>query len=258
MECIENNSKKAKDDKVRCWFPYCNKLFKNSDFLKKHVTLKHDFFASEVMLRNAEPYMRSRYEAEDIANRPLPPIEVEVPGGLEKRSIRDILTKYAPPALMPPGPMLLPPAPSFGVPFQSRDSHRERDNFRDNRHDNRGVDNRHDIRGVDNRHGGNDNRRRFSANERPAPPLRGSVRGRDDRDMRRHTLPAGGLPDSSNIPIPVTDSVSPNANTGGDTPITGPGAGTGMPKRKFSTYMDVDAPKVVALLQILHFLSLLV
>lgn len=60
-ECVEVHSKREKDDKVRCWFPHCNKLFKNLDFLKKHVALKHEAFATEIVLKNAEPFMRARY-----------------------------------------------------------------------------------------------------------------------------------------------------------------------------------------------------
>lgn len=81
---------------MRCWFAYCNKLFKDVAFLKKHVTLKHEFFCQEVTLRNAEPYMRARYDAEDYLTRPLPPVEVEVQGGTELRSVLDILQKHGP------------------------------------------------------------------------------------------------------------------------------------------------------------------
>ena len=55
-ECIQAKSKKEKDEKVRCWFPFCNKLFKNLDFLKKHVVLKHDYFAADLILKNAGMY----------------------------------------------------------------------------------------------------------------------------------------------------------------------------------------------------------
>ena len=38
--------------------------------------MKHEGFAADLLLQDAEPFMRARYEAEDIASRPLPPIEV--------------------------------------------------------------------------------------------------------------------------------------------------------------------------------------
>ena len=47
-----------------------------SDYLRKHLLTRHETFASELQLQDAEPFMRTRYESEDIASRPLPPIEV--------------------------------------------------------------------------------------------------------------------------------------------------------------------------------------
>ena len=46
------------------------------DFLKKHLASKHEIFAYDLLLADAEPFMKVRYEAEDIGSRPLPPIEV--------------------------------------------------------------------------------------------------------------------------------------------------------------------------------------
>lgn len=51
-------------------------LLQGFDYLRKHLQVKHDGFAAELLLQDAEPFMRARYEAEDIASRPLPPIEV--------------------------------------------------------------------------------------------------------------------------------------------------------------------------------------
>jgi hypothetical protein len=62
--------------KARCCFKYCNKLFKGLDFLRKHLVVKHETFAYDLLLKDSEPYMRNRYENEDISARPLPPIEV--------------------------------------------------------------------------------------------------------------------------------------------------------------------------------------
>ena len=44
--------------------------------MRKHLLTRHETFASELQLQDAEPFMRTRYESEDIASRPLPPIEV--------------------------------------------------------------------------------------------------------------------------------------------------------------------------------------
>jgi hypothetical protein len=46
------------------------------DFLRKHLKTKHETFAFDMLLGVAEPFMRARYEAEDILARPLPLIQV--------------------------------------------------------------------------------------------------------------------------------------------------------------------------------------
>ena len=93
---MEQQCRREKEDKVRCWYPWCSKLFKNVEFLKKHFISKHDTFAARLYLVEAEPFMRTRYEAEDIAHRPLPPVECEGPAGLERKAVIDIVRMYAP------------------------------------------------------------------------------------------------------------------------------------------------------------------
>ena len=46
------------------------------DYLRKHLLAKHETFSSGLLLQESEPFMRARYENEDIASRPLPPVEV--------------------------------------------------------------------------------------------------------------------------------------------------------------------------------------
>ena len=95
-DAVEQQCRREKEDKVRCWYPWCSKLFKNAEFLKKHFTSKHDTFAARLYLIEAEPFMRTRYEAEDIAHRPLPPVECEGPAGLERKAVIEIVRMYAP------------------------------------------------------------------------------------------------------------------------------------------------------------------
>lgn len=76
--------------KARCCYPACNKLFKNIDFLKKHVKAKHVLFAAEPMLRVSEPHMRARYDALDVALRQLPPVDVEKDGQVLQMNVQEV------------------------------------------------------------------------------------------------------------------------------------------------------------------------
>ena len=84
-----------KEGKCRCCYPFCNKLFKGADFLRKHMQTKHANFGSAELAADAEPFMRRRFEAEELAARPLPPVEVETRGHIELKSVREILEKHA-------------------------------------------------------------------------------------------------------------------------------------------------------------------
>jgi hypothetical protein len=48
------------------------------DFLRKHVKAKHETFAYDLLLKDAEPFMRARFIGEDMLSRPLPPVEVRL------------------------------------------------------------------------------------------------------------------------------------------------------------------------------------
>lgn len=106
-----------KDGRARCLYKVCNKLFKSMDFLVKHLKSKHEYFGYMNLVAEAEPYMRARYDAEDINMRPLPLVEVDNMGIIEKRSIRDItsmlgIAKQIPhPHSHPPLPPTLPLPP---------------------------------------------------------------------------------------------------------------------------------------------------
>ena len=68
---------------------------------------KHENFALEALVKDAEPYMRSRYEAEDIRARPLPPVRVESQHGFDIKPIREILERIRNNAQpIPPPPMM--------------------------------------------------------------------------------------------------------------------------------------------------------
>ena len=41
-----NSCKTEKEGKARCCFVFCNKLFKDNDFLRKHLVSKHPNFAT--------------------------------------------------------------------------------------------------------------------------------------------------------------------------------------------------------------------
>lgn len=66
---LERRCKTEGEGKARCCFVDCGKLFKNFDFLKKHMKSKHELFAVDELTADAESYMMSRYEAEDIRDR---------------------------------------------------------------------------------------------------------------------------------------------------------------------------------------------
>jgi hypothetical protein len=93
---VVQNLKPEKDDKCRCCYVTCNKLFKGADFLSKHMRLKHEDFAADLLLKDAEPFMRRRFEAEPMGARPLPPVEVEAHGRTELKSVKAILDKFMP------------------------------------------------------------------------------------------------------------------------------------------------------------------
>lgn len=81
----------GENSKVRCAVSECKKLFKGKEFLQKHIQNKHPELVFERLVRIAEPYMLTRYEAVDITARLLPPVEIEGrEDRIEERSVREI------------------------------------------------------------------------------------------------------------------------------------------------------------------------
>jgi len=113
--CILSSCKSEKEGKARCCYVFCNKLFKDADFLRKHLVSKHPTFAADLLLVEDEPFMRKRFEQEDLSQRPLPPVEVEVHGSLELRSVRELRDKFLPPPLPPLPAAMTPVAATLSV-----------------------------------------------------------------------------------------------------------------------------------------------
>ena len=53
--------------------------------------MKHEAFAKEGLVRIAEPFMKARFNAEDLATKPLPPVRVETRYGIEVKTVKEIL-----------------------------------------------------------------------------------------------------------------------------------------------------------------------
>ena len=113
MEQVTNeNCEMQPDGKARCGFTWCAKLFKGKDFLQKHLRNRHPEVAVERLVRVAEKYMLSRFNAEDLIYRPLPAIEVESSGGIETKSVREVFE--AAQARLMGVPMPMAPAQGHG------------------------------------------------------------------------------------------------------------------------------------------------
>ena len=242
-------------------------MFRGVDFLRKHLQTKHETFAYDLLLKDAEPYMRTRYESEDIQARPLPPIECEAPGGIDRRSVVEILDKGRGKMSMMGGPMAIDPF--TGAPMGMMGHHGGGDHLpfdghrgpgglggRGGRGGRRGDDSHlgggHGggrgglaipaARGSSGSGGGHDSSRRHDPNSRDSLP--GSSRGRDDRDRRGGPggsgQPPGGSGGGSGNP-------SNRNSSGGGIEGGGQGSAGGGEKRSLSMYMDVDAPTVITL-----------
>jgi hypothetical protein len=88
---VHSNSKIELNEKCRCMYPGCGKLFQNSVFIVKHVRLKHPGCADAELLMDAEPFMRRRFDEEDLTQRPLPPVEIDINNRLERKSVREVM-----------------------------------------------------------------------------------------------------------------------------------------------------------------------
>jgi hypothetical protein len=234
-ELMKSRCKFEVEDKCRCCYVYCNKLFRAVSFLSKHLKTKHGEFGAEELLRDAEPFMRRRYESEDMHARPLPPIEIETANGIELRSVKEIMDKYMPsiPAMMAP-PLPFGPPPTGGqhpppLPLGPPPS--------------RYTNDRYDDR--DYRDGGNRKRSRFNDNNR------GGGGGRDNYNNNYNDNQGA-------------DSGTPNQGDGGsaEKPNERRGGGLFTQRKSFggpkvNPYLDIDAPKVSLFLKFDFLLYLL-
>jgi hypothetical protein len=235
FELVKEQSKPEPDDKCRCGYVYCNKLFKSLQFLIKHLKTKHvNEFGFDILLNIAEPFMRKRYEAEDITARPLPPVEVEgYNGNVELRSVKEIMEKYIKPILPPPPLLPVVPYPGVGMsgyggppplPFGPPPTNYPYTN--DNYSNSGGNGNRRFS------HGGNydNNNRGHNRNKR----------GRDySEDFNSQSLaPALSIPSESDL-SGTTISLKNDNSTKSSFRSSYPPAKGGL-----NPYLDVDAPKV--------------
>jgi len=63
------------DGRARCSFHFCRKLFKDVNFLKKHLLKKHPEFLRAEIAKCHDPYMMKAWDAEK--QRPVPPVLVD-------------------------------------------------------------------------------------------------------------------------------------------------------------------------------------
>jgi len=90
---IEEMIKSEGEGKARCAVEWCNKLFKSSEFVRKHIRTKHTDLAAGRLMKAAEPFMKTRYESEELLYRPLPPLQCETATGVELKTVKDILER---------------------------------------------------------------------------------------------------------------------------------------------------------------------
>jgi hypothetical protein len=109
IKAVDTNCHKEPENKMRCCFKYCNKLFSSNSFLIKHLKSKHVYFASDDLIDVVVPVMKKQYNLENILSRPLPTVDVNRLGhnGTDRISISDILDKRLIPRILVP----LPPGP---------------------------------------------------------------------------------------------------------------------------------------------------
>lgn len=219
-QIVRSKCKFEPEDKCRCCYTHCNKLFRAVNFLVKHLKTKHESFAFESMIAEAEPYMKKRYNAEDITFRPLPQIQCESSNGFEYKSVKEIIEKYQAavaqtvqvyPGFVAPIPQIVPFPPVAGFqppppppPSKPAHNHNRRHSFGNN---------------ID-----------FDGSEQE---FRGNKRTRDDRRVSLDSafpdqrFQIANQPPPPNSPPPVK-------------------------ARQLSNYRDIDAPKVNICLYCIH------
>ena len=94
-ESIKRTCKIDEDGKAHCCYSACGKKFRGVDFLKKHIKGKHELFAADGLLRDAEPCLRARFEKLDIVDRPLPLVDVEENGLTRTKAVSDVMREIS-------------------------------------------------------------------------------------------------------------------------------------------------------------------
>jgi hypothetical protein len=209
------------DGKARCGLSWCNKLFKGKEFLKKHISSKHSDVFHERLVRVLEPFMKARYDAEDITLRPLPPVEIESSGEILTKSIKEI-RESALNRLKSTGT-----GSSEGA--NRRDSFGGRANHpthRDNYRNNNNFNHRHSSGGGGNFHNRENQSRDWRGGKDRVPPHNNSPYESNNN--------ASGRPPRQ----------SPSGNAGNNSTS----APDNNDKRRLTSYMDVDTPLVSILL----------
>lgn len=75
LEWINNHAVIDSDGRARCSFHFCNKLFKDKNFLQKHLLKKHSEYLQAEMAKGHDSYMMDWWEKEE--HRPVPQICVD-------------------------------------------------------------------------------------------------------------------------------------------------------------------------------------
>jgi len=99
---IDNHAVIDNDGRARCSFHFCNKLFKDKSFLKKHLLKKHSEFLKAEIAKCHDSYMMNWWDKEEI--RPVP--EVCVDCGPKFGLMMSSVTGAANPAANDPEPEL--------------------------------------------------------------------------------------------------------------------------------------------------------
>jgi hypothetical protein len=249
---IDHCREQKEEDKCRCCFENCNKLFRGAQFMAKHLKMKHESFAYSELLANVpevESLMLKRYSAETLEQQPLPPIQVETSAGLELKSVREVLAKSSSSSSSGGPPMLLPPHhapfapgggyhhnPQFGHPhgqhggegafhYQAPHQRFPRRHGQDNFH-HEGGDHFNNKR---QQHGGH-----VSGNKR-------RLDHQDDRERDRDRRQSFNEPNNNGVnssPAPPQPPAPPSTSSP-SLVIT-----ESKNPRKMVSYVDVDAPKV--------------
>lgn len=247
---VRENSSIEANEKCRCLYMNCGKLFQNSTFIVKHFRLKHPGAADAVLLADAEPFMRRRFDDEDISQRPLPPIEVDFNNRFEFKTVRDIMEKFQ-------------KAKAAGSYFNMGAS--GANNNGGGRYSNGGGgggrhprdrDHHRDARDNYNNNNPRDNYRnnRFNNNSSSSFNNRDQYRQSHGNKRNRDSFEGGDAAGEGRFKVTVSGDDAQASTNSGRPSFGGNDKGAPAPRR----YMDVDAPRVSLLCFALMLVSLFV